>query len=152
MRIVSRLLLVIEVDEEDRGRAEEQRVIVPGTDEGIECDEPIAAWTIFNHDRLAPARTQPVGEQPCGDVHSTGGAEGQNEANGARRIGLLRLGVASRDDRRQNQDRRCKKPQHRLTQSAHSFRTTGFHFPDHALTSARSQRGQCAWQDGLRAE
>jgi hypothetical protein len=100
MRIVSGLLLVIKMDKKDRGRAEEQRVIVPGPDEGIECDEPIAAWTIFDDDRLASACTQPVGEQPCRDVRGAGGAERQNETNRARRIGLLRLGVASRDGRR----------------------------------------------------
>src|SRR5947208_790396 len=100
MRIVSGLLLVIKMDKKDRGRAEEQRVIVPGPDEGIECDEPIAAWTIFDDDRLAPACTQPVGEQPCRDVRGAGGAERQNETNRARRIGLLRLNAASRDGRR----------------------------------------------------
>ena len=53
MWIVSGLLLIIEMDEEDRGRAEEQRVIVAGPDEGIECDKPVAAGTIFDDDRLA---------------------------------------------------------------------------------------------------
>jgi len=77
------------VDEEDRGRAEEQHVIVACADKSIQRDQAIAAGAVLDDDRLAPTRAQPIGEQSRGNVGRAGGAEWQNETNRACRVGGL---------------------------------------------------------------
>ena len=104
-RIVGRLILVVEVDEECGGGAEEQRVIVVCAEKSIERHETIAARAILDHDRLAPARAQSIGEQSRCYVRCAGGAERQNEADRAGGIGLLRRRAAEYARHRRENDR-----------------------------------------------
>ncbi len=78
---------------ERRGRRVEQRVIVLGTDKGVDGDDGVAAGAVLDHDRLLPFRGQLVGDQTRGDIGAAAGAERHNEADRPLRPALgLRLG------------------------------------------------------------
>jgi len=67
------------MDRERSARREEERVIVVGGDEGLDRDQPVRTGTVLDHDRLAPARRQPVCQQPRPDVRARAGAERHDE-------------------------------------------------------------------------
>src|SRR5258708_12284363 len=67
---------------------EQKRMVVVGGDESSNRDEAIAARTIFDQDRLAPAGGQSVCEQSRRNVRSTGGSQRHDETNRSPRIGF----------------------------------------------------------------
>jgi len=60
-------------------------VLVVGAEEGRDGDEAVAAGTVLNHDWLAPALRQPLGEQPRSDVGPAAWPERQHESDRALR-------------------------------------------------------------------
>jgi hypothetical protein len=54
-------------------------MIVCGGDEGLDRDQSVGARAVLDHDRLAPARRQPVSEQPRADVDAGAGSERHDE-------------------------------------------------------------------------
>src|SRR5258706_435516 len=64
---------------------------------GFRADIAARAAAVLRHHRLAEARRQPLGEQASEDVGATARREGQDEAQRARRIAVLRLSVAGEE-------------------------------------------------------
>ena len=56
LRIIRQLVVRIGVGGKGGGRDEQQRVVVAGAGEDVDRDDAVAAGTILDHHRLAPAR------------------------------------------------------------------------------------------------
>jgi hypothetical protein len=64
-------------------------MIVTGADKCINGDNAIAARPVLHHDRLGPALTEAIREQPCADIGAAAGPEREYEFYRARRPSLL---------------------------------------------------------------
>ena len=106
--VIWKLLVLVRMHREGPDGREQKRMVVVGGDESSNRDEAIAARTIFDQDRLAPAGGQSVCEQSRRNVRSTGGSERHEETNRSRRIGLRRRAgealqnAEKRDDCKEN--------------------------------------------------
>src|SRR5580704_16754468 len=89
---------------EGRGRREQQRMIVVRADECRDRHDAVAAGAVLDHDGLAPARRQPIREQPRPDIGTAAGTERHDETHGALRPRLG--GRLRRRDGREGQDDR----------------------------------------------
>ena len=87
-RIVGQLVVLVRMRRERRCRRIEQRVVIAGADEGVDGDDGVTAGTIFHDHRLAPARRQPICEEPCADIRPAAGPERHDEFDRSRRPGL----------------------------------------------------------------
>ena len=63
-------------------------MVVAGAGEDVDRDDAVAAGTILDHHRLAPARRKAFGEHPGGDIDAGAGTERQDEAHHTLRIAL----------------------------------------------------------------
>jgi hypothetical protein len=90
LRIIGQLVVRIRMGGKGGGRDEQQRVVVVGGDEDVDRDDAVAAGTILDHDRLAPARGKTFREHPGGDIDSGAGTERQDEPHCTLRIALRR--------------------------------------------------------------
>ena len=54
-------------------------MIVIGSNESLDSNEPIGTGAVFDNDRLAPARRQPIGQQPGTDIDPRPRTEGNDE-------------------------------------------------------------------------
>jgi hypothetical protein len=77
-------------------------VIVVRRQHGLDGDDAVAARTVLDHDRLAPAFLQPLLDQPRADVGAGAGAERDDEADRPLRPGL-RLRVRREPDQASEQ-------------------------------------------------
>ncbi len=116
--VVGQLVVQERMRGEDRGRREQQRVIVMGADEGADPDDAVAAGTILDHHRLAPARRQPVGQQPRRDVGTAAGAQRHDEPDVALRPRLGRGRRCRGKQRKPGTDRRDRETRDHETQIA----------------------------------
>jgi hypothetical protein len=70
---------------ERSARCGKQHVIVVGADERADGDETVAARTILDDHRLAPAPAQTVGDQPRADIDAAARSERHDELDRALR-------------------------------------------------------------------
>jgi hypothetical protein len=73
-------------------RPKQKSMVIVRSGERADGDEPIAAGTIFNDDRPAPARRETIGKQPRRDIGCARRPERDDEVHGAGRVGLRRRG------------------------------------------------------------
>src|SRR2546425_5286990 len=52
-------------------------MVVLGADEGGNRDKAVAAWPVFDHNRMTPAGAELLRDQPCSNVSARAGAERQ---------------------------------------------------------------------------
>jgi len=74
---------------EGGGRREQQLMIVMRADEGIDCDNAVAAGAVLDHDRLTPSLAEPIREQPRADIGAAAGTESEDEFHRPCRPGLI---------------------------------------------------------------
>jgi hypothetical protein len=58
---------------------EQQHVVVVGAEERLDRHQAVAAGTVLDHDRLAPARRQPLRQQPRADIGARAGTKRHDE-------------------------------------------------------------------------
>jgi hypothetical protein len=75
-------------------------MIVVGIHECADRDDGVAAWAVLDHHRLAPARAQPIRQQPRPDIHPRSGAERQQKLDRTLRPSLRRRRHDRKDNRR----------------------------------------------------
>ena len=76
VRVVGKLLVLIRMHDEGACRPKQKSMVIVRSGERADGDEPIAAGTIFNDDRLAPARRETIGKQPRRDIGCARGPNG----------------------------------------------------------------------------
>jgi hypothetical protein len=112
LRAVGKLVVLVRVDGKGSHRPEQQRVVVVGAGECANGDETVAARTVFDHHRLAPARAQPIGEQPRRDIRCARWSERDDEPHRARRIGLRRRSCGTSRISKQRKKKKRKQTKH----------------------------------------
>src|SRR5262249_24784558 len=80
-RVVGQLLVLIGMDDEAPARPPQERVIVVGGYDGLDRDHAVAARTVLDHHRLAPACLQAVLNKARADVGAGARTERHDEAD-----------------------------------------------------------------------
>jgi hypothetical protein len=76
-RLVRQIVMQIGVGGKRRGRSIQQHVVIVGANKCADGNDRVAAGTVLDDDRLAPARAEPIGEHARADIHAGAGAERQ---------------------------------------------------------------------------
>ena len=101
LRVIGQLVVHQRVDGDHAAEREQQRVIVVRGDETRDRRNAVRALAVLHHHRLAPARRQSLGEQPCRDVGAGAWRQRHDDPHGA-----LRPDLRPRRRREQSASRR----------------------------------------------
>ena len=105
----------------------QQHVIVARAHHGVDRDDGVAAGTIFHHHGDAPARAQPICQQPRADIDPGAGTERHDESDRSLRPALLRhrrrslRGLRRRGRRRQDERRNKAQGEQRTLHAMHGL-------------------------------